>query len=802
MQVGNYGFSAQAVYREFPLDIINPTAFEAAGEILKSTRPNAVYAAQKYCVWHITTIEDAEKLLAALEACPWPVGFDFETKGWAPRRSLPGVGGSAATTALTKTGKVKKVRGERCSVTTGLSPCHPAWKPTPVTLQLSWGEASYVVAGDLLWVFADWLCNRAKLDGANITYESHTMFANVGHMIRYYRDVLAQHYWYNELSHQKARGLKATGKLFLGISTMDLEEVIDLKKGQEFDYGLTHNYEKALYYAAQDAWLTTILADVLEYKMRECPVEQSGGTLFDLYQQYGVPFQIVGTRMEAAGFPLNKSAIIKHFEELKSQEDAALQAAHKAAGRPINPRATADLVKYYYEEKGLPVKITGDSHYCLLCSKPVTKKTGHRCPIHGAGALINTPAVGKEVLSGLDKAGDALAKKIISYKTITKQTSTWVDGFWRYAQGSQYGYPSINTTGTVSGRLSAGIWLTTPAHLRDILGFDEDSNECLVGGDYSQLELRVLGHLTQDPAICAAFNTNKDLHAWSAALVWAYEDGCALEDVEEAESRYAQIKAAHDKAEKVAEGALDEHGSPLTLTALEEELVDRRKRTKKINFGIVYGMGPAKLAADLGIPVAEATEIFEVIWQIYAGARTFYDALTEKSKEKLYLETLVGRWQRLDGLASEDPGEVAKYLRLCLNKPCQCGAADVVCPAMVAVDIDLEAGGAYGTIGRLAYGTFDVTGAYTLDNLAQTPWREAANLPKALVEKQGLLGKLGFRVILQCHDEILLRGPKSHAEEARARLKELMMDPFGATLTFNVPLKVGVGSGMNWASIK
>ena len=200
------------------------------------------------------------------------------------------------------------------------------------------------------------------------------------------------------------------------------------------------------------------------------------------------------------------------------------------------------------------------------------------------------------------------------------------------------------------------------------------------------------------------------------------------------------------------------------------------------------------------------------------------------------MTTVLGRNRRIPELASTSLRIRGYGERLVKNPPCQAGAGDVIRGAMIQVDLDAEAGGLYGTMGRMAYGMFE-DGVYRVE-LDQLPigWQhyglpavlikacihqckcgahymrredhskcKAETVPEwVAVQEQSLgeLGRLGFRMILQCHDELLFRGPKKNAELAKPRIKAIMEDPFGPDLKLACPLVVNIKSGGSWANVK
>jgi DNA polymerase-1 len=343
----------------------------------------------------------------------------------------------------------------------------------------------------------------------------------------------------------------------------------------------------------------------------------------------------------------------------------------------------------------------------------------------------------------------------------------------------------------VSGRLSAGIWLTTPGDLRDIFAFPPEDDRVLLRLDYSQLELRLLAHESSDPNMLSAFETGKDLHCWTAGLlVLLREQGeGALSDDELKEGYYQQVLAAKEASD-----------SRQALSERSRMLLESRQIAKTVNFGIAYGMGADKFARQQGTTIEEANSIFNAVWAMYSQVREYFKSSIAAATESGSLKTLIGRNRRIPELASKSPGQRSYGERLVKNSPCQAGGADVIRAAMILVDLDIEAGGGYGTVGRGAYGTW-TQGRWEPDwNYLPKGWQQA--LPVALRDSLGELGRLDFKMCLQVHDELLFFGPEANAEAAGARVKELMEAPFGGDVSFNVPLTVSVGIGKSWDEAK
>ena len=465
--------------------------------------------------------------------------------------------------------------------------------------------------------------------------------------------------------------------------------------------------------------------------------------------------------------------------------------AYQLTGKVINLSSNKELCAWYYDTCEKPVALTTSGFTCILCDRLVTKRTNYRCPIHGRGGLVNSPSVNDEVLERFASDGDELAQLLQSRRTLEKKRTTWIDGFYRLSTEEGWGYPTIRSTYVVSGRLSAGIWLTTPGELRDIFAFTEDDPRVFIRLDYSQLELRMLAHESRDPNMLQAFATGKDLHCWTAGLlVLLREKGDeALGDDVLKESYYQQVLEAKNKSDAREQ-----------LTTRDKDLLDYRQIAKTVNFGIAYGMGADKFARQQGTTIEEANSIFAAVWSMYSEVDEYFQTSITNATESGELRTLIGRNRKIPELASASPGQRGYGERLVKNSPCQAGGADVIRAAMILVDMDIEAGGGYGAYGRGCYGDF-IEGEWQPDyDFLPKAWRQA--LPSAFLANPGLLGRLGFKMCLQVHDELLFFGPAEHAEEAGNRVRELMEEPFGTDVSFRAPLTVSVGIGKSWDEAK
>jgi DNA polymerase-1 len=231
---------------------------------------------------------------------------------------------------------------------------------------------------------------------------------------------------------------------------------------------------------------------------------------------------------------------------------------------------------------------------------------------------------------------------------------------------------------------------------------DEHGEWVLLAADYSQVELRLMAHFSEDPEMIRAFEEGRDIHASTAAVVFG----------------------------------------------VREDRVDRemRSRAKAINFGLLYGMGAARLARETGLSMAEAREFIQRYFSSFPRVRGWIDRTLEEARAKGYVETLSGRRRRIPDIAASNSRLRSAAENTAVNTPIQGSAADVIKRAM----IDLEA--------RLA------------------------------------ASRLHGRLLLQVHDELLLEVPERELDETRALVRECME---GAA-ELSVPLKVDFGHGKSW----
>jgi DNA polymerase-1 len=242
-----------------------------------------------------------------------------------------------------------------------------------------------------------------------------------------------------------------------------------------------------------------------------------------------------------------------------------------------------------------------------------------------------------------------LPAKILAYRAFTKLQNTYVDALPKliHAKTGRI-HTSFNQTVTATGRLSSSnpnlqnIPVRSEEGRRIRTAFIPEPGYVLLSADYSQIELRLLAHLSQDPLLIESFQKGQDVHARTASELFA---------------------------------------APLGAVS-----TDQRREAKTINFGIIYGMGATRLARSLGIPFKTAQEYIAQYFSRYAGIKTYMDSVLVEARAKGYVTTLLGRRRYFPDLQSKNAQLVATAERMAINTPIQGTAADLIKMAMVAID--------------------------------------------------------------------------------------------------------------------
>jgi DNA polymerase-1 len=382
--------------------------------------------------------------------------------------------------------------------------------------------------------------------------------------------------------------------------------------------------ERVAEYACEDADATLRVLRALEPRLPGSGAER-------LYREVEMPLVPVLADMEARGIRVDAEALERMGADLKAREERLSREIQELAGEEFNVNSTQQLGAILYEK----LKVQGSR-------KAKRTKTGYRTDV--------------ETLE--EFASHAIVGRVLEYRGCTKLRSTYLEPLPRLVNPRTGRlHTSFSQIGAVTGRLSSSNPNLQNIPVRTAEG--RAIRRCFVPGergwkllsaDYSQIELRVLAHLAEDPGLIEAFEAGEDIHRATAARIFGLLPG-----------------------------------------AVTAEL---RGRAKAINFGVVYGMGEQRLARETGIPVAEARRFIEAYFRTYPRVRAFHEAQLARAMEEGFVETLFGRrrWIR-DELTSGDGGIAANARNNAINTPIQGTAAEIVKLAMIRLQGRLAEGG-------------------------------------------------------------------------------------------------------------
>jgi DNA polymerase-1 len=439
--------------------------------------------------------------------------------------------------------------------------------------------------------------------------------------------------------------------------------------------------EEGRRYLAPRARLPLVLADALAPRLSE------GSPLLRVLEEIEIPLVPVLARMEKAGVAVDRGVLAGLSKEFDGRLAALEAKIHEAAGEPFNIGSPLQLGRILFEK----------------LAYPATKKT----------AKTKSYATGSDVLEELAAlAAGPVPALVLEWREISKLKGTYVDALPSCIAADGRIHTRYDQAVAATGRLSSNAPNLQNIPIRTETGrairraFVAPEGAKLVAADYSQIELRLLAHLSGDEALIEVFRRGEDIHRATAAKIFGLD--------------------------------------PAAVTA------DQRRSAKTINFGVLYGMGPFALAAQLGVPRGEAKEFISAYFDRFPKIRACLDAILEKARATGGTETIFGRVRPIPGLSDRNFNVRSNAERMAMNAPFQGAAADLVKKAMLALDAAL-----------------------------------AKELP-------------GVRLLLQVHDELVLEAPEKLAAEAAALAKRTME---GAA-SLSVPLTVEVGTGRNWGEAK
>lgn len=344
--------------------------------------------------------------------------------------------------------------------------------------------------------------------------------------------------------------------------------------------------------------------------------------LLELYQNLELPLVPVLAEMEKQGVGIDAAAFRTFLDEVQAELDRLTHVVHTIAGKPFNIRSAQQLGEILYTALQLP------------------------SPRKTSGGQASTSQETLEKLAGQH----VIIENILQFRKLEKMRSTYLAPLPRIIDARGRIHTTFNQKATATGRLSSSNPNLQNIPVRGPLGkrmrscFVAGKDHLFVSADYSQVELRVLAHMSRDAALLAAFRDGEDIHTRTAALVY---------DV-----------------------------PPDAVSA------DQRRNAKTINFGLIYGMGAQKLAQELKIPGSEAREFIARYFARLSGLKAFYESVENSAREQGYVTTLGGRRRHLPDILSANGQAQALARRQAINTVIQGSAADIIKLAMLAVAHD------------------------------------------------------------------------------------------------------------------
>lgn len=459
--------------------------------------------------------------------------------------------------------------------------------------------------------------NQAKV-GQNLKYDASVLARYGIEMKGIKHDTMLASYVYNSVGGK--HDMDSLALRFLQHSCISFEQIAGKGKKQ-----LTFNQielDQASPYAAEDADVTLRLHNRLMEN-----IEQDA-KLKAIYQEIEVPLVPVLSRIERTGVLIDDMKLAAQSQEIALRLDELEQKAYEIAEQEFNMNSPKQLQVLLFEKMGLPV----------------IKKTPS-----------GTPSTNEEVLQEL-ALDYPLPKVILEYRGLAKLKSTYTDKLPKMINPvTGRVHTSYHQAVTATGRLSS-----TDPNLQNIPIRNEEGRRIrqafvaphgykIMAVDYSQIELRIMAHLSGDKALLDAFQQGKDIHAATAAEIMG--------------------------------------------TTIDQVSSEQRRRAKAVNFGLIYGMSAFGLAKQLGIPRGEAQDYMNKYFERYPGVMQYMEDTRSAAAEQGYVETIFGRRLHLPEIQSRNGMRRKAAERAAINAPMQGTAADIIKKAMLLVDQWIQAEG-------------------------------------------------------------------------------------------------------------
>jgi len=451
---------------------------------------------------------------------------------------------------------------------------------------------------------------KAKI-GQHGKYDMHVLSRYGIVMQGYAFDTMLESYVWNSTATR--HDMDSLAAKYLGEKTVHYEDVAG-KGAKQIGFEQV-DVQLAADYAAEDADITLRLHRALLPKLESVP------SLLAVFTRIEMPLVPVLAAIESRGVLIDAEVLRKQSHAMRTRMHALIQQAHAAAGHPFSLDSPKQLQQVLFQELGLPVK--------------------SRTP-------TGQPSTNEETLAELADE-HALPKLIVDYRMLAKLVGTYTEKLPEMINPhTGRVHTSFHQAVAATGRLSSSdpnlqnIPIRSEEGRRIRTAFIAPPGWSIVAADYSQIELRIMAHLSADPGLMRAFREGIDVHRATAGEVFG-----------------------------VAPDAVD---------------ANQRRAAKAINFGLMYGMSAHGLSRQLDIPRHEAQEYMDLYFARFAGVRTFMDSVREKARRDGFVETVFGRRLYLPDIRAKAQAARAGAERAAINAPMQGTAADIIKRAMITVD--------------------------------------------------------------------------------------------------------------------
>ena len=453
--------------------------------------------------------------------------------------------------------------------------------------------------------------NQDKAVGQNLKFDIPILARHGIKITKFLADTMLMSYVLNSTATR--HGMDRLADYYLNYTTTKYTDVTGTASKQ-ISFSEV-NLDVASDYAAEDADITLRLYNALAPMLKEKPVQEK------LLKEIEYPLVYVLSRVEQNGAKIDKKKLADHSKELGEKIDDLSSQAYKIAEEEFNLDSPKQLLEILYQKQGLPV----------------LKKTPK-----------GQPSTNEDTLKRLSEEYE-LPKIILQYRTLAKLKSTYTDSLINIENPkTERIHTSYQQAVTSTGRLSStepnlqNIPIKTAEGRRIREAFIPEKGNVLISADYSQIELRIMAHLSQDKNLTHAFNNDIDVHSSTAAEVF----GVSIDNVTQ----------------------------------------DQRRSAKAINFGLMYGMSAFGLTRQLGISRGEAQEYLDTYFARYTGVRDYMDNIKTQAKEDKYVETIMGRRLYLNEINAANGLRRQAAERAAINAPLQGSAADIIKKAMLDID--------------------------------------------------------------------------------------------------------------------